>query len=550
MGHLFDILKRFFQGIQGSYAFNLFSKAFVRLRTAVMHPFRRIVRKVQQVFNVSLISARLVTPITAKVRKILNGEARSPEDYFTVGRFWVSKALVYILILAGCAGVFIYFSWISPPVSHTTTTENLITTVYYDYDDMKLGEYTGKANIRAAGGDVVYTGDIVAGVCTGIGTLWNQDGVLVYQGAFANNRFEGNGTRYYSNGKVMYAGDFVENQFSGEGVLYYDDGTVQYEGEFDNGAYHGKGALYNEKGVMVYEGEFQSGTYHGEGIAYYDSGIKKYEGEFYMGRAQGQGIYYSSAGKTMFQGAFARDDIHYEALLGCTLKDVIAMFKESPIVYFSDGGTSFLFERAQVILKADCLVELKIRQNTAESGSGDAWYLPDEEGDTLTEITENQTEEESTDSTDKEKTEEEKMKEELAALPVNNKFNIYYYLATDEWQSEDKLDTSAIMITGVSTYRSGFDIGFLEGKDMIPENGAPSLQECVAVERVRLSEPTAFSTINYELTTMNRTHIAVSGINLAEAIYEEVYEVDGIRYRLCYPMDKPEQLLFVTVENV
>lgn len=548
---IFDFFKRIIQGIQGSYAFNLFGKAFVRLRTAVMNPFRRVVRRVGQLFNANLITAKLVAPINAKVRSILSAEAKSPEDYFTLGRFWISKALVYIIILGACAGVFIYFSWISPPMPATTTTENLITTVYYDYDDMSLGEFSGKANIRAANNEVVYTGDIVDGVCTGAGTLWNQDGLLIYEGSFSNNRFEGNGTRYYPNGKAEYTGEFKENQFFGKGTLYYNDGSVWYEGEFENGAFQGQGVLYNQNGVMIYEGGFQSGAYHGEGVAYYDTGIRKYEGEFYMGKAQGQGIRYSSSGKPQFEGAFARDDIHCEALLGCTMKDALEMFKESPIVYYSDGGTSFLFERAQIILRTDCLVELKLDVKTAENV--DSWYLPDEEGDTLTETEASQPEQEQTENTENtntvQKTEEQLLKEELALLPVNNKFSIYYYLSTDEWQREDKLDMSMINITGVSTYREKIDVGFLKDKDMTPENGAPFLQECVAVERVRLKQPTAFSTISYELTTMNRTHIAVSGINLAEAIYEEVYEVEDVRYRLCYEMDNPNELMFVTVEN-
>ena len=41
----------------------------------------------------------------------------------------------------------------------------------------------------------------------------------------------------------------------------------------------------------------------------------------------------------------------------------------------------------------------------------------------------------------------------------------------------------------------------------------------------------------------------VGGINLAEAIYEEVYEENNVRYRLCYQMDTPDQLMFFTVEN-
>lgn len=540
---IFGVLKRLLEGIQGSYVFNLFGKAFIRLRTAVMNPFRRVVRRVQQFFNVNLISAKLVTPINTKIRKILSGEAKSPEDYFTVGRFWISRMLVYILILGGCAAVFIYFNWFAVPVSDITASESRITSVYYDYDDMDLGEYTGKANIRAANGEVVYTGDIAAGVCMGEGTLWGQNGTLIYKGAFVNNRYEGDGTLYYPSGKVQYMGDFSENTFSGKGILYYMDGNIQYEGEFENGAFNGEGVLYNEKGVMIYEGEFQSGAFHGKGVSYYDSGIKKYDGEFYMGRAQGEGTLYSPAGKVVFEGQFARDDIHYEALLGCTMEDAVKMFHETPVVYFSDGGTSLLFEKAQVILKVDCLVELKLgAKGTSDT---DAWFLPDEDNETLTETEESRLEEDTEDTAEKVTEEDSYLKE----LPVNNIYYIYYYLQTDEWQTEAELDQSAVTVTGVSTYRSGVDVSFLEKEDMTPENGGTALQECVAIDRVRLTKPTAFSTISYELTTMNRNHISVSGINMAEAIYEEVYNMDDVRYRLCYQMDDPNDLMFVTYET-
>ena len=231
MGSLLQVIKNaithVFQGVQGSYAFSLLGKAFIRLRTAVMNPFQRVVRRIQQLFNANIITSKLVAPINAKVRKILSGEAKSPEDYFTVGRFWISRMLVYFLILAGCAAVFIYFNWIASPVSDTTATENVTTTVYYDYDDVDLGEYTGKANIRAANGNVVYTGDISAGVCTGNGTLWTQDGTLVYEGVFENNNFNGNGTMYYPGGTPQYTGEFKENQFSGSGVLYFADKVVE-----------------------------------------------------------------------------------------------------------------------------------------------------------------------------------------------------------------------------------------------------------------------------------------------------------------------------------
>ena len=68
------------------YKRQLLGKAFIRLRTAVMNPFQRVVRRIQQLFNANIITSKLVAPINAKVRKILSGEAKSPEDYFTVGR--------------------------------------------------------------------------------------------------------------------------------------------------------------------------------------------------------------------------------------------------------------------------------------------------------------------------------------------------------------------------------------------------------------------------------------------------------------------------------
>ena len=542
MGSFINFLKNLISGISGSYAFSFLGRAFVRLRTAVMNPFRRVVRRIQQIFNVNMITAKLAGPINAKVRKILGGEAKSPEDYFSIGRFWISKALVYIVILASCAFVFIYFNWIAAPIADSIKTESRITSVYYDYDDMKLGEYEGKANIRAANGEVVYTGDIVKGVCTGTGTLWNQDGVLIYEGSFVNNQFAGTGTKYYPSGKAMYTGEFVDNQYSGRGTLYYPDGTIQYEGDFENGNFQGAGAEYNEKGIMIYEGDFFSGIHHGVGTSYYNSGIKKYEGDFYMGKAQGIGTSYTPAGKPIYEGAFARDAIHYESLLGASLKDISEMFKEEPKVYFDDGATSMLYESANIVLKVDCLVELMDR--TEDTSNGDDWYMENSEDDLLPETESSNL----IDDTEEEKDAETVEKETLASLPVQNVYGIYYYLMSDEWQNVESLDLSGIHVTSVAVYWPEISTGFLEGESMIPENGSVALMECIAIEKIRMEQPTAFSNINYEMLTKNNTYTQVRGVNMAEAIYKESYDVEGVRYKLCYEMDKPNDLKFVTAE--
>lgn len=540
MGGLRSFLQNLISGISGSYAFSFLGRTFTRLRTAVMNPFRRVVRRIQQIFNVNMITAKFAGPINAKVRKILGGEAKSPEDYITIGRFWISRALIYVLILASCAFVFIYFNWIAPSAADSIRTESRITSIYYDYDDMDLGEYDGKANIRAANGAVVYTGDIVKGVCTGTGTLWNQDGVLVYEGDFVNNCFEGNGTRYYPSGKTLYVGEFSENQYSGKGTLYYPDGSIQYEGEFENGNFQGKGTSYSEKGNLIYEGEFFSGACHGNGTSYYSSGIRKYEGGFYMGKAQGNGTLYSPTGKAIFTGAFARDEIHYESLLGASLEEIGEMFAEEPKIYFDDGATSLLYESANLVLKVDCLIELMDR--TEDTSDEDAWYLDSTEDDLLPET-------ESSEPEDDEEKDEKTLEEEtLASLPVQSVYGIYYYLISDEWQSVQELDPGAIHVTAVTAYWPELETGFLQDETMTQENGSVGLMECVAIEKVRMQEPTAFSNISYEMITKNNTYINVRGVSMAEAIYKESYDVDGVRYQLCYEMDQPEELRFVTAE--
>lgn len=521
---------------------SLFQKAFVRLRTAVMNPFRRVIRRTQQLSNANLITAKLINPINKKLREIFSFKPKAKEDYITVGSFWISRKVVYFLIVAVCAGVFIYFTWFAGDVQETTTTTNVVTTTYYDYDDLKLAEFSGKANIKAANGSVVYTGDVADGMITGTGTLWNQDGVLIYEGSFLNNQYSGVGTLYYPNGKVKYSGEFAENQFNGNGYFYSQEGNLLYTGSFENGTYNGEGIAYNEEGSLIYEGNFRAGNYHGNGVLYYANGIKKYEGEFYQGKEQGQGISYSNTGKRLFTGLFARNEIHYESLLGITLEDALAMFGEMPVVYYSEVDTVFLFEGAHVALKGDCMVQL-LRNNTALSGDDD-WYMPGEEEDELTDdslptdtivFDENQT------TTMLDGT-------ELPVLSSGDTYSAYYYLSSDEWQQAESLDKTQITIEAVTAFSDDLDVSFLENTDMAAANGATNLIDCVAIDRIRRNEPTAFSNNSFEMTTKNKSYIYVSGINMAEAVYSEIYELEGVRYKLCYQMDNPDALKFMTLE--
>lgn len=561
--------------ISNSYIGNFVAKSFTRLRVAVMNPFRRMTRRVQQMFNANMVSARLASPINEKIRKIMGGEAKSEKDYVTIGNFWISKMLIYIVILAACAFVFIYFSWINPASKNNTTeTSSRLTDVTYSYDDMKLGEYSGKANIEAENGTVVYTGDIAQGMCTGLGTLWNQSGVLVYEGEFLNNEFSGSGKKYYANGSVMYEGSFASNSFSGDGIMYYATGALQYVGSFENGAFSGEGMLYAEDGTLIYEGSFKNGVYHGAGTSYYISGARKYSGEFSQGMAQGAGILYSSAGQPIFEGSFIRDNIQYEALAGQTLEYAAYALKEEPTIFYSGNSTCFLFKNAKVIIKTDSKVEM-LNRDSGNSGSG-SWYLPNDTGETLPESSSTTADIESSSVGNSTSTVQivngnttttyvdpnsnlGSLAEQISELPARNNTTPYIYLPqSDSWMSYADLveclkkgDKTGITITEVCTYSADNNLKFLSKETPVSKNGAADVIQCVAIEQLRKNQPTAFSNINFEMiTSYGEFCYEVQGLNFAEAVYEEVYEVDNVRYHLYCESDKPENVLFVCYEII
>lgn len=548
--------------------FKIIQKSFVRLRTAAMNPFRRVVRRIQQLFNVNLITAKLITPINKKIRQILNVKPKEKGDYISVGIFWISKKLVYFLILAVCAGVFIYFNWFAPPVQDTAVSTNVITTVYYDYDDLDLAAYSGKANIRGANGTVVYTGDIVQGVCTGVGTLWNQDGVLVYEGSFENNEFTGNGTMYYPDKKVKYTGDFENNVYSGSGISYYQDGTIEYEGEFSNGSFSGEGILYDTDGRMIYSGHFENGSYNESGVSYYTNGVKKYEGNFFFGKEQGLGTLYSSTGKVLFTGQFLRGQIQYESLLDISMEEVLAMCAETPKIYYSNSSTVFLFEGLGLALETNCVVQLQKNSSSGDSG----WYLPGEEEDELLQEADGDTvavDYPSSVVSNQEKTDSEEKTEsgsgssgsdsggssssgtevDLPIISTAGKYDVYYYLETQEWQKETELDYSQIKVTGLAVMNPELSLEFLEDEQYVSDNGEADLLKCVVIDQLRLEEPTVFNNIQFTQTVKKSRYVKLSGIDYGQAIYTETYDVDNVRYKLCYEVDDYENWKFITMET-
>lgn len=563
------------------YIAKLIRAVISRLRALTLNPVRNFLRRIQMMFNTNVIANRVLKPVTKKFRELFHIKPKSEDDYFSVGRFLVAKKLVAAVIVVCCIAVIVYFNFIAEPVEKpVTTTTGITTNVYFDYDDIALTEYTGKANIRAANGSVVYTGDIKNGVCEGTGILHNQSGVLVYEGDFSNNSFNGHGKEYAKDGSLQYEGEYTDNAYNGQGTLFYPSGQIQYTGEFSGGFFSGNGFLYGESGELIYEGTFQNGLYHGNGVLYYEDGDRKYEGEFVMGKPQGTGTLFTGAGRPYYTGIVANGDIAYESLVSLSLQNIEEMFYEEPTVYYTLDSTCYVYETAQVALELDCIVRIvtnKILENENDSGvnEGDGWYLPEEAGDAV--ILDNSQSDESgsssepvdsTSETDENQenaaliaslntlvdkinaAQEEAVDEDMPTEFITEEQKIYYYVNNSEWVAESDMDKGSVKVEGVTVYREELTNPFKNDKEFIAANGVTELMDCIAIEKIRKRTPTAFSNITFEEVSRNYRYTYVKNINYAQAIYEELIDTEDFSYQLCYQIDDAGKLYYYKVSGI
>ena len=84
----------------------------------------------------------------------------------------------------------------------------------------------------------------------------------------------------YING-YYYVGNIIEGLPSGEGAIYDKNKNIKYEGNFENGQANGKGKFYYDNGVIQYDGEWSNGLRSGIGKYYDNKGYLKYEGYFF-----------------------------------------------------------------------------------------------------------------------------------------------------------------------------------------------------------------------------------------------------------------------------
>lgn len=230
---------------------NLFSV----LLSTIKSRFAAIVSKLRLWLSWNYVRTRIIGGIRDFFFRLLDVRPKNRHDYFTIGRWMVSKKLAYaIIIMVGVLSIW-YISSATRVFDRLTANGGLRT---YSYDSVLLRLAKNKVRIKAKSGYIAYEGEVSKGYVNGQGSLYSPDNVLLYSGSFEKNRYEGEGSQYYSDGALHYTGTFHDNKYEGEGKLFRPDGSQEYEGGFFGGMKEGKGKLLDYGGSPVYDGSFAS----------------------------------------------------------------------------------------------------------------------------------------------------------------------------------------------------------------------------------------------------------------------------------------------------
>ncbi|MEG1568468.1 MAG: hypothetical protein RR349_02870 [Oscillospiraceae bacterium] len=623
--------------------FKLIESAFKRIMTAVTNPFRMIIVSIQKLFNINVITAKLIAPLSKKVKSLIVLKPQSREDYYTIGKHWVYKKLFLTLVLMLCAGVLIYFTMFAPKVPPSAPTASAVTTnVSYKYNDMKLSEFSGVANIKAADGKTIYTGDIDAGMCKGIGSLYGHDGKLLYTGEFDQNKYNGKGISYYPSGKIKYEGTFANNLCDGEGSAYSADGNLVYTGGFLLGAYSGAGKEFTAESTLLYEGGFSEGKHHGVGTLFYEDGGVNYKGDFFAGAMQGKGELYDNTGKLLYVGDMYDNAINYRALVHSTLADVEAAFAETPRIFYTDTDSAFVYEQAGVIVTTNSRVLVDTWEKPSTKQDGEAkYYIPGtQDSETVKPVAATRSsglfeaepllsasnlgyfeakplsaignlKHSKADNAKAAKTAEYIASEKPFIMPlewfvsgggdvensggaagaggtpsggasssmappsassappastppgvtvvvpnpkddkpdfVEKNNTLFFEIDKDVWQSEADLDKTKVQIKKITVFNS--EIAKPNEKAVeFKENSPASMEDCVAIDFIRQTVPTAFPQVMFEIDNQNRLFVKLSNINYAAEIVGKAYLYDALTYRYFYPDKENTVPLFFSVER-
>ena len=206
--------------------------------------------------NIFMGIQQFASSFTLSIRGFI--KPKSIRDYYTIGKFMISKNLARLILLVVTIIAAIYLMIVLPERIRTTVDNRNINKIYTKYNSSRsLKKYEGTIRVISKKNDAEYVGGVANGCANGQGILRDTHGNLVYDGEFVNNQYEGEGILYYpGTGKTKYVGKFQSNKFNEEGKNYDEEGNIIYAGDYVSGYKDGNGTLYGELGIPIFSGIF------------------------------------------------------------------------------------------------------------------------------------------------------------------------------------------------------------------------------------------------------------------------------------------------------
>lgn len=228
---------------------NLIRILIQALKSRILPIFTRL----KLILSPSYLLARGTEFLRTFFTKILNVRPKNKDDYYSIGRWLVSKKLAFalVIIIGTLSLVYIITSWTA--LFPGRNTDGVKT---YSYNNVLLKFAKGKVRIKGKSGYLAYEGEVSDAACNGTGELRNLAGNVVYQGNFLKSMYEGEGTQYFDDGSLHYQGAFHENLYNGEGSLYRENGSIEYHGQFMANKKEGEGTLYDMGHNPIFTGQF------------------------------------------------------------------------------------------------------------------------------------------------------------------------------------------------------------------------------------------------------------------------------------------------------
>ncbi len=135
---------------------------------------------------------------------------------------------------------------------------------------------------------------------------------------------------------------------------------------------------------------------------------------------------------------------------------------------------------------------------------------------------------------------------------ITQDITVYYEIDTNVWRSEKddswQTDKALVSISSVTVFGQTLpDIP--TNVTAYDDNLAPQIEDCVAVDYLRVTRPTLMSELYYEFDKSNSLYVLVQNIDYSTKIYRDVYADGDFIYRFCYLDATKSELLYCTIEQ-